>query len=152
MIQFFETFITGKLQNDIILYRRKYMKDFTDIFSFKYTAFFSVLTAALLFFSLIPNASASGIADPATVKKWISNDAFIVDVRTPQEFNAGNYKGSINIPLAELEKNINRFGNKDRLIIVYCRTGNRSGHAKMILEKYGYKNVLNGGSLGNMLQ
>lgn len=128
------------------------MNDFTNLFNFKNIALFPGVTAALIFFSFISNAYASGIADPATVKKWISNGAFIIDVRTPQEFNAGNYKGSINIPLAELEKNINRFGNKDRLIIVYCRTGNRSGHAKMILEKYGYKNVLNGGSLGNMLQ
>lgn len=126
------------------------MKDFSSLFRLKYIGVFSVITAALVFFSSISNAAAFGIADSSTVKDWISKGALIVDVRTQEEFNAGNYKASINIPLAELEKNISRFGDKERLIIVYCRSGNRSSQAKLILEKYGYKNVLNGGALVNM--
>lgn len=126
------------------------MKDFSILFRLKYIGIFSVITAALVFFSSISNAAAFGIADSSTVKDWISKGALIVDVRTQEEFNAGNYKTSINIPLAELEKNISRFGDKEKLIVVYCRSGNRSSQAKLILEKYGYKNVLNGGALVNM--
>ena len=126
------------------------MENFTSLLSLKNIGIFSGITALLLFFSYISNASASDIAESTTVKNWISKGALIVDVRTPQEFNSGNYKGSINIPLAELEKNLNLLGDKDRLIVVYCRSGNRSGQAKLILEKHGYKNILNGGAFVNM--
>lgn len=90
------------------------------------------------------------IADSGTIRKYIAQGALVVDVRTPEEFKAGHYEGAINIPLAELEKNIKLFGDKEKPIVVYCRTGNRSGKAKIILEKYGYKNVINGGGLSNM--
>ena len=126
------------------------MKDFTSLFRLQYIGVFSVIITALVFFSNISNAANYGIADSSTVKEWILKGALIVDVRTPEEFNAGNYKASINIPLAELEKNISRFGDKEKLIIVYCRSGNRSSQAKLILEKYGYKNVLNGGALADI--
>ncbi len=108
------------------------------------------LAMASAFLIFLPHADAGNIADTATIKKWVSEGALIVDVRTPAEFASGNYKGSINIPLSEVEKNINRFGNKDQKIIVYCRSGNRSGIAKDILERHGYRFVLNGGALGNM--
>ena len=89
-------------------------------------------------------------ADKETVKEWINNGALIVDVRTPQEFAAGNYPGSINIPLAEIEQKLSLLGEKERKIIVYCRTGNRSGQAKKILQSKGYINVINGGGLTDM--
>ena len=126
------------------------MKDFTSLFRLKYIGFFSAIIASLVFFNFISNASTYGIADRSTLKNWIARGALIVDVRTVEEFNAGNYNASINIPLAELEQNISRFGEKEKLIIVYCRSGNRSSQAKLILEKYGYKNILNGGSLADM--
>jgi phage shock protein E len=126
------------------------MKDFTNLFRLKYIGVFSAVIASLVFFSFISNASTYGIADRSTIKNWIERGALIVDVRTVEEFNAGNYKTSINIPLAGLEQNITRFGEKEKLIVVYCRSGNRSSQAKLILEKYGYKNVLNGGALVNM--
>ena len=84
------------------------------------------------------------------VKKWIHDGALIVDVRTPEEFNAGNYKNSINIPLSDIEKNIEVFGDKNRPIIVYCRSGRRSGEARRILEKHKYNKILNAGAFSNM--
>lgn len=121
------------------------------IYYFKIYMFIVPITGAALFvFSFNPAAAGTGIAESSTVAEWINKGALVVDVRTPEEFNAGNYRGSINIPLAEIEKNINRFGDKNRLIVLYCRSGNRSGKAKLILEKHGYKNVLNGGGLSDM--
>lgn len=108
----------------------------TALFISSYTVFFT--------------AEAGNIDDISKVRKYIADGAMIVDVRTPAEFSSGNYRGSVNIPLADLEKNINLFGNKDRLIVVYCRTGNRSGKARDILERYGYINVINGGGLKDM--
>lgn len=74
-----------------------------------------------------------------------TSSAFLVDVRTPQEYQLGSVAGSVNIPLQDLESRLEEFKNKEK-IIVFCRSGNRSGIAKEILEQNGYKNIINGGS------
>jgi phage shock protein E len=79
------------------------------------------------------------------LKKIIKNGAFLVDLRTAEEFHQGNIKGSTNIPLGELGKNLRQFKNHKN-IIVFCFSGNRSGFAKEALEKKGFKNVINGGA------
>ncbi len=94
--------------------------------------------------------SASQKVDPESVRKAIGNGALIVDVRTPQEFADGHYPGSINIPLSEINDRIAEFGNKDKPIVVYCRSGNRSGKAKSILEGQGFTKVINGGAFKDM--
>jgi len=75
--------------------------------------------------------------------------SFLVDVRTPQEFKEGSAPGAINIPLDQVPTQIDKFKGKDN-IVVFCRSGNRSGQAKKILEENGITNVLNGGSWGNV--
>ncbi len=75
----------------------------------------------------------------------INEGAFLVDVRTPAEFASGNVKGSINIPLDQVSSNLNRF-KENQNIVVFCRSGNRSGQAKSILEQNGFSNVTNGGT------
>jgi rhodanese-related sulfurtransferase len=72
-------------------------------------------------------------------------DAFLVDVRTPQEVAEGGVDGATNIPLNELEQRLAEFDGKGQ-IVVFCRSGSRSGQAKTILEKNGYTNVVNGGT------
>jgi len=79
------------------------------------------------------------------VEDLIKNGAFLVDVRTPSEFNAGHVNNSVNIPLDTVEYNLEKFKNKDQ-IIVFCRSGNRSAQAKMILEHNGFENVTNAGT------
>jgi rhodanese-related sulfurtransferase len=70
----------------------------------------------------------------------------IVDVRTPEEYRAGHIPSAVNIPLSTIEENPPT-ENKDALIIVYCRTGNRSGQAERILESQGYTDVHNFGGI-----
>jgi phage shock protein E len=79
----------------------------------------------------------------------IINDAFLVDVRTPQEFAEGNVEGSENIPLDIVPTQLAKFKNKTN-IVVFCRSGNRSGQAKIILEQNGFANVVNGGTWQNV--
>ncbi|WP_245705088.1 rhodanese-like domain-containing protein [Flavobacterium omnivorum] len=79
------------------------------------------------------------------MEKLIKEGAFLVDVRTPAEFAEGHVKGSTNIPLDQVPNQLAQFKGKDQ-IIVFCRSGNRSGQAKMILERNGFKNVTNGGT------
>jgi len=78
-------------------------------------------------------------------------DAIIIDVRTEQEFNAGHISGAINIPYDVIAEKIGEVTTDlNKKIIVYCRSGRRSGIAKNTLEKLGYNNVENGGSLEDM--
>lgn len=84
------------------------------------------------------------------LKEAIDNGAFLVDVRTPTEFKNGSVKGAINIPLDKLPKQLKKFKGKKNGIVVFCRSGARSGNAKNILEKEGFKNVINGGSWTNV--
>ena len=83
--------------------------------------------------------------DTTQMEKLIKEGAFLVDVRTPAEFAEGHVKGSTNIPLDQVPNQLAQFNGKDQ-IIVFCRSGNRSGQAKMILERNGFKNVTNGGT------
>jgi rhodanese-related sulfurtransferase len=86
-----------------------------------------------------------GGGDTADLKQLIEEGAFLVDVRTPGEFAGGHVKGSVNIPLDNLQTQISKFKDKKH-IIVFCRSGNRSGMAKNILEQNGFRNVVNGGT------
>ncbi len=79
----------------------------------------------------------------------INNDAFLVDVRTPQEFANGNVKGSVNIPLNKIQSQLQAFKNKTN-IVVFCRSGNRSSQAKTILQQNGFTNVTNGNTWQNV--
>lgn len=79
------------------------------------------------------------------LKKQIADGAFLVDVRTPEEFKSGSAKGAVNIPLDTVMQNLKHFEGKSH-IVVFCRSGNRSGQAKSILESNGFKNVTNGGT------
>jgi rhodanese-related sulfurtransferase len=75
----------------------------------------------------------------------IKEAAFLVDVRTEAEFAEGHVDGSTNIPLDQVASQLEKFKEKEQ-IVVFCRSGNRSGQAKMILEQNGIKNVINGGT------
>jgi rhodanese-related sulfurtransferase len=75
----------------------------------------------------------------------VNGGAFLVDVRTPEEFAEGNVKESTNIPLDQVAVNLDKFKEKEN-IVVFCRSGNRSGQAKNILEQNGFTNVTNGGT------
>ncbi len=79
------------------------------------------------------------------LKQIINNNAFLVDVRSPGEFAGGSAKKAVNIPLDKVTQRIDEFKGKEN-IVVFCRSGNRSGQAKSILEQNGIKNVVNGGT------
>lgn len=79
---------------------------------------------------------------PEYVKKAIdSKDITLIDVREIHEYASGHIKGSINIPLRELEYRINEIP-KDKPIVSYCRSGNRSLGASVLLCSYGLKDIM----------
>jgi phage shock protein E len=72
----------------------------------------------------------------------------IIDVRTNSEYAMGHLEGAINIPYDEIGRKIGSFvQDKSQKIYVYCRTGRRSKIAKESLEKLGYNNVVDLGTL-----
>ncbi|SEA27487.1 rhodanese-like domain-containing protein [Psychroflexus halocasei] len=82
--------------------------------------------------------------------KMKSDDVQIIDVRTPKEYKNGHIKNStlINFFDDDFKEQLSKLP-EDKKILVYCRSGNRSGKASEILENLGYKNIydLKGGML-----
>ena len=63
----------------------------------------------------------------------------LLDVRTHQEFKSGHLRDATLIPLGKLKENLNKLAPyKNKKIIVYCRSGNRSVAASRILEEHGF--------------
>lgn len=75
--------------------------------------------------------------------------AKLVDVRTTGEYASGHLTGAVNIPLHELSARLAELGAKDRAIVVYCASGQRSSRAKGLLKGAGFTNVHNLGSISN---
>ncbi|MEY3348638.1 MAG: hypothetical protein RLY46_677 [Bacteroidota bacterium] len=85
-----------------------------------------------------------GSAPEFNYAELVKNGAIIIDVRTPAEFKGGHIKGSVNIPLDEIQKKTNELKQKNKVIITCCRSGNRSGMAKSMLQSAGIE-CYNGG-------
>lgn len=69
-------------------------------------------------------------------------DYILIDARTIEEFNEGHIEGAILIPEYEIaERATKELPEKDKLILVYCRSGRRSKIASQILSDAGYSNV-----------
>ena len=72
----------------------------------------------------------------------------ILDVRTAAEFDEKHIPGAINIPNEAIGTDaIPELPDKDQLILVYCRSGNRSKQASEKLVKLGYTNVVEFGGV-----
>ena len=66
----------------------------------------------------------------------------ILDVRTQAEYDAGHIPGAILIPHTEIaDRAETELPDKDQLILIYCRSGNRSKQAAEILVELGYTNI-----------
>ena len=74
----------------------------------------------------------------------------ILDVRTHEEFAAGHIPGAIVIPNETIgTEDIPQLPDKDQLIMVYCRSGNRSKQASDKLVKLGYTNTVEFGGINS---
>jgi phage shock protein E len=71
--------------------------------------------------------------------------AVIIDVRSPQEFDRGHIKGSKNIPVNIIQREMNAIKKLNKPVITVCQSGARSGMAKSVLKAAGIE-VYNGGS------
>ena len=74
----------------------------------------------------------------------------ILDVRTPEEFSERHIPGAINIPNETIgAEEISELPDKEQLILVYCRSGNRSKQASEKLVRLGYTNIVEFGGIND---
>lgn len=75
-------------------------------------------------------------------------DILLIDVRTEGEYKQGHIPGAMLLPLDRLETEIATVASdKDAPIILYCRSGNRSGQAARLLRGLGYRAVSDAGGI-----
>ena len=77
-----------------------------------------------------------------------NTDYIILDVRTIAEYNEGHIPNAICIPNETIGNNtISELPDKEQLILIYCRSGNRSKQAAEKLKKLGYTNLIEFGGI-----
>ena len=87
----------------------------------------------------------------AQIAAFKERNAIIIDVRTYEEFAGGHIQNSKNIPLQIIESKISDIKKLNKPVIACCRSGNRSGMAKTMLNQQGLTEVYNGGGVYDML-
>ncbi|MDC7241110.1 MAG: rhodanese-like domain-containing protein [Spirochaetales bacterium] len=109
------------------------------------------LTVFLILFALAAgSAAAKDYTKFSDLKELLDSDAddyIFLDVRTDQEYRAGHIPGSVNIPYEQLPDALPEGTALDKTIILYCRSGNRSGQAARALKRAGYTDVYNFGGI-----
>ncbi len=78
-----------------------------------------------------------GDVSGADARRLVEKGATLLDVRTPGEFAAGHLPGAVNIPVQSLSARLGEVP-KDRPVIVYCRSGQRSSSAARQLKQAGF--------------
>jgi phage shock protein E len=87
---------------------------------------------------------------PAEKAVWLLREgALVVDVRSSGEFDSGHLLGAVNLPVQEIsEAASRRIPDRNRALLLHCRSGMRSGIARQKLRRMGYSEVFNFGSYG----
>jgi phage shock protein E len=79
-----------------------------------------------------------GLVDAATARKLVAAGVKVVDVRTPAEFQAGHVPGAVNIPFDQMARRSGELGPPSTPLVLYCRSGRRSGIAVGTLKQQGF--------------
>jgi phage shock protein E len=89
-------------------------------------------------------ADVPGMTEETLLARMASGDKTMVvlDVRTPKEFAEGHVPGAVNISHDQLEGRMAELAaDRDRDVVVYCRSGHRAGIALGMLEKAGFERL-----------
>lgn len=84
-----------------------------------------------------------------TMKEKIVEGAYLIDVRTNEEFKNGTIDYAVNVPLDNLDNIVNIIPSKDTPVIVFCQSGARSKKAAQRLFDLGYLEVYDLGSINS---
>jgi phage shock protein E len=89
-----------------------------------------------------------------TIEEIIKNGTYtLVDVRESEELEIdGKIDFAVHIPLGEIPNHIDEISDLTKPIILFCRSGNRSGKAIDFLEKQAVEELYNGGGYNDLIQ
>jgi phage shock protein E len=76
--------------------------------------------------------------------------AVFVDVRSEWEFEEDHLPNALHVPLEQVAFRIPDFRKMEGPVVLYCRSGSRSGMALRLLKQAGIQNVYNGGGLTDL--
>jgi len=92
------------------------------------------------------------VINMTTVEAIQSGKGTLIDVREPHELDLdGAVPNAINIPLGDVPHKVEEIKAMEHPIIVFCRSGNRSGNAAIFLQSQGLEDVYNGGGFQDVL-
>lgn len=112
----------------------------------------------LTFFAVLLLLTGCGAEDAPTYRQVSSDEAaammasesdyLILDVRTREEYEQGHIPGAVCVPNESIGSGeLSALPRKDQLILVYCRSGNRSQQAARKLADSGYTNIVEFGGI-----
>ena len=105
----------------------------------------AVVSGAMLIWPLLRRTTGGPWVDASKATQLINReDALVVDVRGPGEYGTGHILGAKNWPLEHIdERGGEAARRKDKPVIVYCDTGDRTPKAAAALRKLGFTRVVN---------
>ncbi|OZI11947.1 rhodanese-like domain-containing protein [Bacillaceae bacterium SAOS 7] len=110
-----------------------------------YTLLYTIaaILGAIILYTLYMYFSQKKAVTPLSQEEFIKGyrKAQLIDVREPNEFEAGHILGARNIPMSQLKTRMENEIRSDKPVYLYCQSGMRSGRAAMTLHKKGYKNI-----------
>jgi len=104
-----------------------------------------LLAAAAACSSAVPSTPVASppaaVVDPQAARRLVADGVKVLDVRTPGEFAAGHLPGATNIPYDELDRRAAELGPPSTPVLLYCRSGRRSGIAARTLHDKGFSKL-----------
>mgnify|MGYP001315044109 CR=1 FL=1 len=96
------------------------------------------------------NGAPQKVSPEAYMSDFVDSGAAhqLIDVRTAEEYATGHIAGSINIPVQEIGARLGEI-SQDEPVVLYCRSGNRSGQAAQILDGAGFTGVYDLGGISS---
>ena len=101
-----------------------------------------VILAAIILYSVYTWWKQKKILKTLSQEEFIEGyrKAQLIDVREPNEFEAGHILGARNIPMSQLKTRLKEI-RPDKPVYLYCQSGMRSGRAAQMLYKKGYRDL-----------
>lgn len=104
-----------------------------------------IIVAVLGLFSVVSaqEKPAAKVLEPKDYSLLIHEEGLqLIDVRTPEEYKAGHVKGAVNVDFLseDFSEKMSEF-DKKKPVLIYCRSGNRSGKAAVILHAEGFMDI-----------
>ena len=108
-------------------------------------------SSAVMFYELKLRSGGATHVSAADAVRLINKGALVIDVRKPEEFQAGHIVNARNVPLERVQKDEDTISKqKSKILLAVCADGSTAGRAAGHLRKTGYENAfsLKGGLAG----